>query len=395
MFKKNTQTKVGNGFQVVTSMMEDIVSGKVLLAGEPVMISMEPITASKYVSQPPRDANGGLMAQFDKKSPKVYIAVAERLTKKSKVRFALAFDGYLQWGLSQRNKNVTILFGGGANAQSTNIEVMVFSERKLIAVTEKNLPGLETDYFEDAYSSTLDELRLLYPGATFYQAAPLPNFNDPDVTYLGDSLFKTLSYKALNFAAERRQSLMLPVGAFLLGAGAYGVSFAHGWQQYDAAIRAYDVAIADPAVQKRGGVDGGFLDLLNARRMFMEQPRRQVDLAQKTTDFVAGIGTVPDIKILQMQLPASVASIGIGAKRDAVVVSPDAAQSLNQIGNDRQPDVSMSVSVPKSQDSSIVQAQAVMRQIANTTGLSLRLERNGYKDDNQRRVFKIEGFIHG
>ena len=364
---------------------------KMLLAGDPVFVSMNAQIPQAFIQLAPREASGGLLSQFSKNAPKVYMAVDERLIGLPKFRFALALDGYLSWGLRERRKTPTILFGGGESATGVNVVIMIFASGRLIGLHEKSLPSRDAAYFGDALHEMISELRIAHPTARLIQSAPLIDWQAEGVEYIGDRPLRGLSYRPLYKHETRRSTFMLPAAVAGLGIAAYSLAMVSGWHKYSSAIDEHKAAISDPEIKAKGGIDTGFLTMMNARRMYMEQPRRQTLLADKSAEIVRGIADVPDVRVLEMKLPAPSLTpqlqIGISA-------NPNAAQARNRISVNRSPDVWLSIEVPKSPEAAIVQAKVVMTQIAHSTGMSLRLAHQGWRDSQSLRIFNIEGFIH-
>ena len=376
---------------VDTESLRNIVTRKVLLAGEPVFASLNSTVPSGFVQQQPRDAAAGFFAQFSKTSPQVFVAVDARLIDLPKLRFALAFDGYLAWGLRQRRKGPTILFGGGESENAVNVEIMVFADGRLIELREKSLPAVSSSYFRDALQAMIAELKLAFPTAQFVQADPLTDWKIDCVEYIDDKPLRNLSFRPLTTTLARRSVYVVPTAIAVLGLVAYPTAVMSGWASYSSAVTDYELAIADPAIKSKGGMDTDFLNTMNARRMFMEQPRRQTALAEKAASIVSGIAAIPNVRIIEMKLPAP----GISQQAQiGITISPDAEKLRNQITQDRPPDVWMSIAVPRSGEPAIIQAKAVMIQIANNTGMSLRLAHQGWRNDQTRRLYTVEGFVH-
>jgi len=371
--------------------LREIKTRKVLIAGEPVFTSLNADVPSGFVKRQARDASAGIFVQFSRNAPKVFVAVDERLVGLPKLRFALAFDGYLAWGLRDRRKGVTVLFGGGESAEAVNVEILVFADGRLIELREKSLPHSESSYFRDTLLTMIDDIRTSFPTARFVQSAPLRNWDIDGVEYVGDKPLRGLSYRPMTRVVTRRSIYALPAALGLLGLLAYPAAVITGWTTYSTAVDEYETAISDPAIKSKGGMDTNFLTTMNARRMYMDQPRRQTALAEKASSIVRGLAAVPDVRVVEMKLPAP----GLNPQAQiGITVNPEAEKMRNQISQDRSPDVWISIAVPKTTDAAIIQAKAVMTQIANTTGMSLRLAHQGWRDDQSRRIFNIEGFIH-
>jgi hypothetical protein len=362
-----------------------------LLVGETVFASLQPSVPEGFVQQAPRDAASGLAVHFGKTAPKVYVSIDARLLNVRRLRFALAIDGYITWGLRAYRKGTAVLFGGAQTDRSTAVNILVFSNGKLVDLDEKVLPEPSSDYFRDALMAMIADVRLRFPTAHLVQAAPLEDWQIEGVEYIGDKPIRRLSYRPLVLNHSRRSSLVLPGAIAAIGIALYVGEVSVGWTKYSRAIAEHEKALADPAIRERGGVDSGFLDIMNARRIYMDQPRRQVEMTDKAASIVRGIGAVPDVQVLEMKMPAP----GVLTQQQVgITVNPEQAKQKQQITSDRAPDVWFSIAVPKAPDAAINQARSVMILIANNTGMSLRLDHQGWRDDKNRRIFNIEGFIH-
>ena len=368
-----------------------VTARKILLAGEAVFASLQPAVPDGFTQQTPRDAVAGIFAQFAKSAPKVFVSVDDRVFDVPKVRFALAIEGYLAWGLRECKRGTTVLFGGAETAQSTSVTIIVFSDSRVVELDEKVLPETSASYFRDALTSMIAELRMKYPTARMVQADPLESWDIPEVAHVGDAPLRGLSYRPLRKNHRRRMAYAVPATIVGLGALFYIGALTTGWNRYQQATDDYELAIADPEIRARGGIDTNFLDVMTARRVYMEQPRRQAVLADKTEFVARGIGGVPNVQILEMRLPAPSITL---QQQPGITVSPEQAKQRNIITPERSPDVWLAISVPKTNDAALNQAQQVMTMIANNTGMSLRLAHQGWRDDKNRRVFNIEGFIH-
>lgn len=388
---KNTKPKI----QVITSLhdvgVQEIHARKILLAGESMFASFSATTPQGFVVQMPRDAMAGLFTQFNKDAPKIHVAVDERIFDLKKIRVAFAIDGYLDWGLRQRSKVPTILFGGGELENSVNVEIMVFHKNRLTELREKSLPPVGAMYFHDALASMLAELRVAYPNARFVQASPLTDWAIKDIEYIGNKAIKGLTYRPLTRSINDRSSYLIPGVLTLAALAIYPALAMSSWSTYNAAIEGYDTAIADPTIQSKQGMDTEFLTTMNSRRIYMEQPRRQKILVEKSEMVVAGMSSIPNLQIIEIKMPAP----GNKSKEQVgLTIDSDAEKSRAVIKKDRPADLWFSIAVPKTGEVAIEQAKEIMTEITRNTGMSLRLTHQGWRDDGKRRIFNIEGFIH-
>ena len=364
---------------------------RVLLAGETVFASLQHAIPPGFVIQPPRDALGTLLAHFSKDTPKIAVGIDERAFGIGKARFALAFDGYRNWGLRQRRKGTMVVFGGGEGLATTKLEILAFVDGRIVAVEEKMLPERVSHVFRDALLSLIAELRLRYPGARFVQAAPLSDWMLDEIEFIGDAPLRGLAYRPLVRGTSERARYRTPAAIAAAGVVLYASAIGLGWNRFTAAQAAYDEAVNDPWVRRQGGIDTSYLDLLNTRRRYMDEPRRQTLLAEKAASIVQGIASIREARIVEIRLPAP----SIRAERQVeMTVSPDSRKGRREIAADRLPDVLLTLSVPRSQEAALEHARRVMTEVANHTGISLRLIHQGWRDAQGRRLFTVEGFIH-
>lgn len=396
--KRQIQTK-SSSFFCLTDFDAEQFNGskKILLAGQTVFAALsEDGHPESFVQQAPREGTSYLRSLLRKTSPRVYVSVDERLFS-IRSRFAFAIDGYLSWGISASAQSTVILLGGGKTTAGTSVNVITFQNGVVEEIGEKNLPASSDPLFQDAVNSMLSGLRGKYPSARIVLASPLENWSVPGVEYIGDKPLKRLSYRPLVQAYKPSRKFAVPAAISVLGMGVYSAALGIGWSNYQGALQEYEKAISTAAVKDQGGIDTNFLDVMNARRFYMEQPRRQIRLTQESMRVVRGIGVIDNVQIVEIKLPAP--SIGRNNQAAGTLVNPEHVRARQQIMPNRTPDVWMSISVPSTHDTAITQAKDVMTKIANSTGMSLRLAHQGWKEESKskqdpRRIFSIEGFIH-
>lgn len=197
-----------------------------------------------------------------------------------------------------------------------------------------------------------------------------------------------LRFKPLTAAKAAQDRYGFPIAATVAGLAVFGSLTAHGWSAYSEAGERFEVAKRDPSVKKQGGVDNNYYNLMTQRRQFMEAPRRQDVLSNKTMDIIKGIGVLPQVQIIEIKMPAPSISASHAVGLSSAPTNP------NLVDVNRAPDVWMKISVPKSQGAAIYQAREVIRALISSTGMSIRTASQGWTEENGRRVFMLEGFIH-
>jgi len=377
--------------------LETLEGNKAIIAGEVVFATLQEDAVSTvgFLTQESRAITSGLLDQYKKDAPKLRVAIAPALAQAKGKRFAFAIDSYLAWGRRQKSKNPVVLFGGAQTQTGLAVDVLVFEDGNLIAYREKSLPHMEAYSFRNSVLSLMEEFEVEYPGVTFFQGEPLEQWDIERITWVGKDAIKGLRYKRIATESVVRNQYLVPAAIAIAGVAVYGAAISVGWQKLQAAGVAYEIAIDNPEVRKQGGINTEYLDLMNARRLYMESGRKQDVMAKKAAEIAAGVTVVPNVRIMEMHLPAP--NLGGGLQvglsvPDASGMAGDGSLTAGVAGRD--PDVLLVLSAPKGAETGLDQANNIMAQIAQQTGLSLRLAMAGSRDLEQNRIFNIEGFIH-
>lgn len=377
--------------------LRNLSSRKILVSGQVVKAALtaRQVEEKGFYSQPPRIAEGGLLAStgLNKKANKLFLSIDSRIIDNANVRVAFAVDSYLAWGIKHR-KGTLVLVGGIEKQDGyLHVDILTFHDGRLVEIVDRELPEMNDPMFRSAVDSVIGDIRAKFPRARFVQAAPLSDWGIPGIEYIGEKALKQLRFQPLVRKGNSHTAFMLPAGAALVSVAGIGAVIANGWAEYASAQSRYEQISNSPLIKKVGGVDNNYINVMTQRRHFMEQPRRQDVLPTKAMDIVKGIGIVPNIQIVEMKLPAPM----LNAPREqiGIVIQPTDKQKPALITTDRVPDAWIRISVPRTPASGIEQAKEVMMNIANGTGMSLRLAHQGIQDENNRRTFTLEGFIHG
>lgn len=369
---------------------------KALLAGNAVFVTADPMAQipDGYVEQPARQGVGAIRQALGQKGLDLRISVSSKILETlTKTRLGFAIDGYLSWGFT--HPKPTILIGGVASSTGTILDVLIFERGILVRKDGRVLPEAGSSLFDESLRSIVNELRDLYASHRVVMAAPLPDFGVPGVDYIGDAALRGVSYKPVSVKEKTRSYSGLRIPAFIiLGAlGFYGAALGFGWSKFSKAQGEYEEAIQHPSIVQSGGVDQGYLGVMQQRRIYMEQPRRQVALANKAGEIVRGIAQVPGVRIVELRLPAPYVAGEVSTSVQAQLIQPGAEQAKTAFSSDRQPDVGMTISVPSSGGQALDQARQVMEIVGRSTGMDLRLAHQGWREDKGRRVYSIEGAI--
>lgn len=378
-------------------MLDEAGHRKLLLVGHSAWASLDPsqVAPETMVAQLERKTKPALASLLSRKGRGLRVALDHRLFERGRTRYALALDGYLAWGLSSATET-TVLLGGVESSGVTYLDVLVFQDRTLVSIEDRELPAMLEPRFEIALRVLLEEMRKQFPGARVVAAAPLPDWQRDGVEYLGTKALRGLRFAPIS--ARSASAGAHRTGAILVGAGVlmYCGLLAAGWHHYSAAGKEYRKEAADPRLQEAGGVNNAKLELQQKQRAFMEAPRPQMVLAERSRRVVSGVASVPGLRIVTVTFAVGAAGQEEGQFGPAVTPEAPGSQPLAaDFAPARPADVHMVVEVPISALSAMEQAKGVMAQISANTGLSLRLTPGGWNDDvglNIRRL-TIEGSI--
>ncbi|WP_137922306.1 hypothetical protein [Hydrogenophaga sp. 2FB] len=379
--------------------LDTIEDSKALIAGDVVFATMADESAGhdKFIRQDDRATSSNLLDQYKRNAKKLRVSVDPALIGVKGRRFAFAIDAYLAWGRRQKSKDPVVLFGGAHTANGVNVDVMVFIDGRLVAYSERVLPHLEAFTFRNSLTSLIEGLKDEYRDAAFYQAEPLAEWKIPEVNWVGREALKGLRYKRVIPQATNSVSYALPAGVALAGVAIYIGVITVGWQRLQAAGADYEIAIDNPEIRKQGGINTEYLDLMNTRRLYLEEPRKQEVLAKKAAEIAAGVAKITGLRIMEMHLPAPTANTGaqIGLNAHTAAAQTMPGSEGNQLAvSGREPDVLLVLSAPKTSATGLDQAESMMAGVAEATGLSLRLAMGGTREADGKRVFNVEGFIH-
>lgn len=386
--------------------LKSITTRKVIVGGGHLIFATTQARAEPpkgFVAQRPREAGMGLLAAFKKNTPKVYVYVHPALVGLDKTRFALLLDSYIAWGTSwarhargQTKGTVALIGGIEHEGRPSHIDVLVFEHGRLVALYDQELPEREDFRFRLGAEAIVAKIRSDYAGVKIKQAAPLSNWGLEGVEYIGEAGVGQPKYAPITRSLNSHMEFVIPAALAAIGIvynfGAIGMA----WADWGSAQSSFNEAVNDPALRETGGIDSAYIDVMNQRRIFMETARKQDVLPDKVLQIVRGIGVLPGVQIIELRLPAPSVTVQIpGQTAAAPIINADGGKNHDLITADRGADAQIRISMPKSAASAIDQAREVLGQLAGGTGMSLRLTQDGVAEDKDRRVFTIEGFIHG
>lgn len=374
-------------YQVLSSpwAISDTTGRKVLVGGRAVFASLDTAPPShEFIRLPDRGIAGGLAglrSALATHQQRLQVYVHPALVERRRARYALTIDCYLRWGL-RHGKGTVALIGGVESESDVALEILIFRERCLVQLTERELPAPSALSFRGTLETVLDELHTRYPGLRVVIAAPLSNYDVPGAEYIGQAALAGARFAPLVPAGGAAASLRGPLLLCGLGVAAYAGAVGTGWTLHQAALAKYDAAARDPVLTEAVAQRAVNLEVLEQRRLFMEARRRQELLMEHGTAIATGVGSVPGVRILELRLPAP--SLNVAPTLGVAVPPPPA---------DGTPDVTMRLSVPRQDMPALDQAKAVLHDVSVATGMNLYLTHNGWSETETTRTFTVEGNI--
>lgn len=341
----------------------------IMIGGELVYATHDKTTAEgmvddgNFVMQPVRPASRGRLLEQAKAS--LYVCVEEEaanlLADLGPVGFIV--DHYLAYGLSQSSD--TIVIGGSSQgAAGVNLEMLVFSGKRLVATSEKyaELSSLQLDL-------AVQDILAEYPSHSVHWCCPLA---DPPVCDLsqsqnfvevGTAPIKTIIRKKV-FAKQQdvdESSGWIPALAIAVLAGGVFVG-AVGWQFNDInderAIYHKEVAGFEKVYSTRAQS----LDLLRHRDTFLNTAPPHQARIRDLDNLLAQVARISGVQISRIEVFDRAAA----AARQVV-------QGENGDGSTLA-DFRLEISVPQESGTSARdQAEPLLAQLNHTTGITFRL----------------------
>lgn len=347
-------------------------AGRVLVGGELVYAaigSMAQVPVD-YVTQVPREMPANVWQRVIRNGQKVAISIHPVLASTPKLRVGIVLDGYLAWG-RRKAKEPTVLIGGVASKDRIYLDVLVFSNGKLVEVTDRSLPTENDDEFSGAAHLMVQGLRDQYKDHQIVVAGPMGDLRVPDTVYIGAQPLKYVRYRSVSALKGKDTYLLRPLALVAASAVFYLGAIGIGWTRLSSATTDHQAVASSPEVVKHGGVDAAYVGVMKERRLFMQAPRNQEHLAAALVSVARGVSAVPGVKIQEMRLP--------GLKN----------------GDSPAADVDLKVSVPKIGNTSLGQGQTLVGELARNTGLNWSSAGAAWREDGGRRIYTLEGKANG
>ncbi|WNV05869.1 hypothetical protein RP726_05510 [Candidatus Methylospira mobilis] len=375
---------VSHADQVNTESLAERKTDDVVLCGQAVFAALQssglmPARADDYYEQPQRPTQRKLLD--DKKDDALRIWVARDALQRldGHKRPLLAFDHYLLWGFQQRIN--TIIIGGIESKYETNLEIMVFEQRKLVAVEERIVPvtSRNAQPFASELNRIISDEKLRWKGFRVVLSAPLPMLPElaDSVEYIDQAAFKHRVRETINSGSlpPLGRVLRWPAAIALTGILFYCAALGLGWQQYIAARNEYRAAAHGEPFNPE------LLSLLEKQRHFLDTPQPQQQLSQRARIIASALSSVDHLAV----------------KR--IFVTHQAGAGNSTLGNlTADANIAFTVDIPAANITALEQIQPILASLSKQMGADLRLDTQREKSDSSTG-FKslhllIEGVMH-
>lgn len=354
---------------------------KALVGGNLVFFSInrEQTPPQGYVEQQSLNIQRTFTSRLRKKTDKLHVWLHPTLlTLKGKCKIALTIEVYLKWGLKREGLHALI---GGVEDKSKNflVDVLIFNKNKLVAIYDRELPGRESKRFESAAQSVCEEITRSYPGIDINISSPLSDWGQNNCDYIDGAPLTNLPFKNLITLNSQKKDFIVPGLISFAGVCLFGGFTWHGWQAYSDALHQYEITKQNPVILQQGGVDSYYINVMTQRRLMMEEVRKQDKFSSDIRQVLDGIRGIQDVHVVEVRVPGKAL----------------ADQHSGSSEKQTEPDVSLSISTPKKNQSSVDQLKEIITNISSNSRYTIRSANPAWKDENDQRIFFLEGDLNG
>lgn len=277
---------------------------------------------------------------------------SELVLKGRDARVAFAVDGVLRYGKSTKGR--AIVFNGYRGTNCTYLHWYRFTNGELVDIQERVL-RVEESRYQTEINGLLSNIAV--EGDTkLYWTDPLPLPRFDKLIHIGSAPFQRIARVPL----ARREPVWHRFGPWLVAAlalMAYLVPMGLAWAQYVSARTRFDeLASAGPRSAES-------LEVLRARQGWLASPAPMQARIAPLAGLFSTIASHPTWQIQRLQINAPTKGKASGSA--AVYSAADGQQP---------PDLQVTISVPREDvRNPLDQAQGPLRELANATGLPLRV----------------------
>ncbi|WP_207002640.1 hypothetical protein [Trinickia mobilis] len=274
-------------------------------------------------------------------------------------RFAFALDSILRYGRQQKGR--CIIFNGFHTAERTYLNFYKFKDGELVETGERLILAKQQRY-ETEVRMLLDSLNN-QSDTRFIWTAPLLPITYPGLVSVGEAIFARRRVHQLTTGLGRTRDFksLLPVLACALALAAYGAAMVSQLAAFSHAQAGYR------HLTSIGPANAESLDVLKARETWLTAPNPMLHNAQTVEPLLAAISVHDAWRVKALTVNA--------VPKD----SASAAQTTQQ--GQAAPDLEVVIRVPRTDGvAPLDQAHPILAQLADATGLNLRLAAGGWQE---------------
>ncbi|MGU9716298.1 hypothetical protein ACV3Y0_23155, partial [Pseudomonas aeruginosa] len=342
----------------------DLAPGdEVVLGGSLVYIGLDEHAPAMQdlIRQPVRPGSFSLLGAQSSIHSGISQSVAPIIRGNPKVKFSLMLDWYLHY-LRRQSKDLVLVGGSPADGE-TNLEILVWRNRKVVLAIDKHLPSIKSIDFAGELQIALDDVYTRagmdaadVPVKWCFPLEPLDKYpGNYSVSEIPREAFKRVRFKPAMLVEKKQSPLAVWRVPTMMAVAGGAVAFsliAWQWQRYTSLQRQFDVEVGGfEDVYKQGASQ---LELLRSREMLLQADPQQKVLLVRWKRLVSALSHLEDAQVQRV-----------------FVFSPSQANAgLSASG--RTTDFEIDVDVPAALGASHrVQAKRIMTELAQQTGYSL------------------------
>ncbi len=343
----------------------------ILVGGEIVYVTddkllMEQISTDEqvFILQPPRLASRGSLFSASKHS--MFLGVTkEAASFLADYKGGVAFlaDQYLAYGLSQRG-NIIVVGGGNNGRGALNLEILVFSEQRLVKTLERNIENTGT-----SLDIAMRDVQQEFPDSSIHWCAPLGEppksdlVNSDKFIDIGTQPMRSIIRKKVFVKTQNADESLGLVSALLIvaiGAAIFISACGFRWssvvserQEYQNEIVGFEQVYSNSAHS---------LDLLRHRDFFLNTPPEHQERVKSLDHLLMQVAKIDSVQIISVKVfePGDI---------DAQEVTQGSQSTIAE-----QADFKLEIIVPQLDNASARdQAEPLLAKLNQSTGMTVRL----------------------
>ena len=390
---------VGSKFYFVENdeELEQVPNGsRVILWGQSVIASMtEASGLEDMVEQPSRKLSGNpLSMSKDAGRLRIWIPPAVlKIAASKRLKVNLAIDYAIQFGQKQKT-NCMVVTGMLGDGRGTQIDVLIFSDGKLVHFEQRSLAPKGSSYYQDGVQSVIGNFfnreGYEYKPKTIYLHDSVTNgleFRGP-IARIGDEIYAKSISTPLRYGFRIGSVLDVgaPVGILAASIAASAWMLWGDLEAYRSSVRQFRLSVAGVEADYAKGQEA--VSLLQLQRQYLEVPVPQADGVKRLISLLTGVASEQQGYVRQVSFTVTPDPIDPAV---AAAAAPGVPAPL------KKEDFTVSISAPAASDKSgLEQAQVIAESVAKTTGAEVRLIAQKQEPDPNNefliyRVFDLAG----